>query len=48
MDNPVDVDLGTIVAIHVAKATKLPVRPVDSVVAEAGAGLVREGPREGR
>jgi len=48
MDDPVDVDLGTVVAIHVAKATKLPMRPVDSVVAEAGAGLVREGPREGR
>ena len=39
-DDPVDVDLGTVVAIHVAKATKLPMRPVESVVAEAGAGLV--------
>jgi MOSC domain-containing protein YiiM len=40
MDDPPDVDLGTVLAIHVAKATKLPMRPVDSVVAEAGAGLV--------
>ena len=39
MDDPLDVDLGTVLAIHVAKATKLPMRPVDSVVAEAGAGL---------
>ena len=29
-----------ILAIHVAKARRLPVRSVDSVVAEAGAGLV--------
>ena len=35
-----DADLGTVLAIHVAKATKLPMRPVESVVAEAGAGLV--------
>ena len=40
VDDPVDVDLGTVVSIHVAKATKLPMRPVESVVAEAGAGLV--------
>ena len=40
MDDPVDVDLGAVVSIHVAKATKLPMRPVESVVAEAGAGLV--------
>ncbi|SDP36730.1 MOSC domain-containing protein YiiM [Pedococcus dokdonensis] len=40
MDDPLDVDLGSVVAIHVAKATKLPMRPVESVVAEAGAGLV--------
>ena len=40
MDDPVDTDLGEVVSIHVAKATKLPMRPVDSVVAEAGAGLV--------
>jgi len=40
MDDPVDVDLGTVASIHVAKATKLPMRPVESVVAEAGAGLV--------
>jgi MOSC domain-containing protein YiiM len=40
MDDPVDVDLGTVVSIHVAKATKLPMRAVDSVVAEAGSGLV--------
>jgi MOSC domain-containing protein YiiM len=40
MDDPVDVDLGTVVSIHVAKATKLPMRAVESVVAEAGAGLV--------
>ena len=40
MPDPVDVDLGTVLAIHVAKASKLPMRPVDSVVAEAGAGLV--------
>ena len=40
MDDPVDVDLGSVVSIHVAKATKLPMRPVESVVAEAGAGLV--------
>ena len=40
MDDPLDVDLGTVLVIHVAKATKLPMRPVDSVVAEAGAGLV--------
>jgi MOSC domain-containing protein YiiM len=39
-EDPVDVDLGTVLAIHVAKATKLPMRPVESVVAEAGAGLV--------
>jgi MOSC domain-containing protein YiiM len=29
-----------VVAIHIAKARKLPTRTVDSVVAEAGAGLV--------
>lgn len=29
-----------VVAIHIAKARRLPVRSVDSVVAEAGAGLV--------
>lgn len=40
MDDPLDVDLGSVVSIHVAKATKLPMRPVESVVAEAGAGLV--------
>ena len=40
MDDPVDVDLGTVVSIHVAKATKLPMRAVAAVVAEAGAGLV--------
>jgi MOSC domain-containing protein YiiM len=40
MDDPVDVDLGTVVSIHVAKATKLPMRAVDSVVAEVGSGLV--------
>jgi MOSC domain-containing protein YiiM len=40
MDDPVDVDLGSVVSIHIAKATKLPMRPVESVVAEAGAGLV--------
>ena len=40
MDDPLDVDLGTVLVIHVAKATKLPMRPVDSVMAEAGAGLV--------
>jgi MOSC domain-containing protein YiiM len=40
MDDPVDADLGSVVSIHIAKATKLPMRPVDSVVAEAGAGLV--------
>jgi MOSC domain-containing protein YiiM len=40
IDDPVDVDLGAVVSIHVAKATKLPMRPVESVVAEAGAGLV--------
>ena len=40
MDDPVGVDLGTVVSIHVAKATKLPMRPVESVFAEAGAGLV--------
>lgn len=39
-DDPVDAELGTVLAIHVAKATKLPMRPVESVVAEAGAGLV--------
>ncbi|NYG07422.1 MOSC domain-containing protein YiiM [Phycicoccus badiiscoriae] len=39
-DDPVDADLGRVLAIHVAKATKLPMRPVESVVAEAGAGLV--------
>jgi len=33
-------DLGVVVSIHVAKATKLPMRPVDRVVAEAGRGLV--------
>ena len=40
MDDPVDVDLGSVVSIHVAKATKLPMRQVESVVADAGAGLV--------
>lgn len=40
MDDPLEVDLGTVLSIHVAKATKLPMRPVESVVAEAGAGLV--------
>ena len=40
MDDPVDIDLGTVVSIHVAKATKLPMRPVESVVAETGLGLV--------
>ena len=40
MDDPVDVELGSVLSIHVAKATKLPMRPVDSVVAEAGTGLV--------
>jgi MOSC domain-containing protein YiiM len=40
MADPLDVDLGHVVAIHVAKATKLPMRPVESVVAEAGVGLV--------
>lgn len=39
-DDPVDADLGSVTSIHVAKATKLPMRPVDSVVAETGAGLV--------
>ena len=39
-DDPVDVDLGTVLSIHVAKASRLPMRPVESVVAEAGAGLV--------
>jgi len=29
-----------VVAIHIAKARKLPTRTVDSVVAEAGTGLV--------
>lgn len=32
--------LGKVVAIHVAKARRLPTRAVESVVAEAGAGLV--------
>ena len=32
--------LGEVVAIHVAKARRLPTRSVGSVVAEAGAGLV--------
>jgi MOSC domain-containing protein YiiM len=40
MADPLDVDLGHVVSIHVAKATKLPMRPVESVVAEAGVGLV--------
>jgi MOSC domain-containing protein YiiM len=40
MPDPVDVDLGTVLSIHVAKATRLPMRPVESVLAEAGAGLV--------
>ncbi len=38
MDDPVDVDLGVVLSIHVAKATRLPMRPVESVVAEAGWG----------
>ncbi len=40
MENPLDVDLGVVSSIHVAKATRLPMRPVESVVAEAGVGLV--------
>ena len=31
---------GTVVALHVAKATRLPMRSVDEVVAEAGKGIV--------
>jgi MOSC domain-containing protein YiiM len=32
--------LGEVVSIHVAPARRIPTRPVESVVAEAGAGLV--------
>ncbi|CUR55839.1 MOSC domain containing protein [metagenome] len=35
-----DDDLPTVVALHVAKATRLPMRSVESVQAEAGKGLV--------
>ncbi len=39
-DDPIDDDLGTVLAIHLAKASKLPMRPFESVLAEVGAGLV--------